>query len=81
MCSSDSDGVSYQGAAAGALPIQPEALREPGRVGSAQMLGELELQGVQVDRLGVWVTMVEVGGNLDVVQRRSACPGVVPSAS
>lgn len=50
-------------------------------VGSAQMQGKLELQGVQEDRLGSWVTLDEVGGNLDTVQPHSAGPGVVPSAS
>lgn len=42
---------------------------------------KLELQGVQEDGLGSWVTLDEVGGNLDAVQPRSAGPGVEPSAS
>lgn len=45
------------------------------------MQDKLELQGVQEDGLGPWVTLDEVGGNLDTVQPRSAGPGVVPSAS
>lgn len=36
---------------------------------------------MQRDGLELWVTLVEVGGNLDAVQQRSAGPGVVPSAS
>lgn len=42
---------------------------------------KLELQEVQEDGLGPWVTLDEVGGNLDAVQPRSAGPGVEPSAS
>lgn len=36
---------------------------------------------MQRDGLELWVTVVEVGGNLDAVQQRSAGPGVVASAS
>lgn len=69
------------GSSGTALPIRPGALRGPGRCGVGEMQGKLELQGVQADRLGAWVTLDEVGGNLDAVQPRSAGPGVVPSAS
>lgn len=36
---------------------------------------------MQRDGLELWVTVVEVGGNLDAVQQRSTGPGVVASAS
>lgn len=41
------------------------------------MQDKLELQGIREDWLGPWVTLDEVGGNLDAVQPRSAGPGVV----
>lgn len=81
MCSSDGGVVSNQGAGAPRSPSGPGRCGDLGVAGSTQMQGKQELQGVQADRLGAWVTLDEVGGNLDAVQPRSAGPGVVPSAS